>query len=93
MRRLPFALIAIAASGCVLKGRYVPGAPMELAHADYEVLGKTNGKACGVYILGIDFGHLFTDERAYASALPFQWGDRDARRALPDALGKMPNAQ
>jgi len=106
MKNLLLALAATATlAGCNLKSHTVPGAPLPFASVDYDVLGATSAEACGTYIFGIDFGHLFTDSQGAAGAaaggdplsailgaLPIGGPSPEAGRALYDALEKMPEA-
>ena len=101
MKRLLLVLAAGALlAGCTKKVHGVPGANPEFAKADYTVLGKTNHEECGTYILGIDFGHLFANQKASVSGggggilafLPFGGMNAEESRALYHALDKMPEA-
>ncbi len=92
-------LASLMAAGCTLKTRDIPTAPVPFASADYTVLGNTNAEACGTYILGIEFSRLFSGEFASYAVdaglplpLPSFWGNPEAREALYEALGRMPNA-
>lgn len=94
---LPLALLAL--SGCSLKGAQVPSADIPFAEADYTLMGKTSAESCGTYILGIDWGHLFKNESASTTGgdalpipLPIGGGTAEQKRALYDALEKMPDA-
>ena len=100
-----FVSIALAASligGCTLKTHSVPIAAPEFAKADYTVLGKTNHEECGTYILAIDWGHLFSNQKASVTSsgggisdvlLGFVGGySKEESRALYHALDKMPEA-
>ena len=96
--------VALLLAGCNLKYHAVPGAPLPFASVDYTVMGATSAEACGTYILGIDFGHLFADQEGSASAaggddplaaivgLIAGGGSPESARALYDALEKMPDA-
>jgi hypothetical protein len=101
MRRVILALAAGAlVAGCTMKKHGVPGANPEFAKADYTVLGKTNHEECGTYILGIDWGHLFANQKAAVSGgggglldlLPFGGMGPEESRAMYHALDKMPEA-
>jgi hypothetical protein len=106
MKNLLLALAAMATlAGCNLKSHTFPGAPLPFASVDYDVLGATSAEACGTYIFGIDFGHLFTDNQGAAGAaaggdplsailglLPIGGPSPEAGRALYDAMEKMPEA-
>src|SRR4051812_14820775 len=97
-------LAALFAGGCNLKYHSIPDSGIVMAHADYQVLGATSAEACGTYIFGIDFGHLFTDSQGAASAgagsgigailglLGVGAPSPEAARALYDAIEKMPDA-
>jgi hypothetical protein len=103
---LPIALSLLA--GCSFKYHGIPGAPLRFASVDYTVLGETTAEACGVYIFGIDFGHLFVDKQMGngSGSLSFNpmdilvgalsgassSGNAETGRALYDALEKMPEA-
>lgn len=102
MRTLSVLLFA-ALAGCNFKYHAVPGAPLPFASVDYTVLGETSAEACGKYIFGIDFGHLFRDQEGgtgggggdsvvalLAGFLPS--GSAEVSRALYDAIDKMPQA-
>ena len=105
MRKAIFALFALTLSGCALKGAKIPGAPIPWADAGYTIMGKTTEEACGSYIFGIDFGHLFANQGASVSAssgasglgailamLPVGGGTKEESRALYHALDKIPEA-
>lgn len=92
-------------AGCNLKYHSFPGAPLPFASVDYDVMGATSAEACGTYIFGIDFGHLFTDQQGSAGGggggdplsailgmLPIGGPSPEAGRALYDAMQKMPEA-
>lgn len=99
------AVAALALTGCNFKYHAVPGAPLPWASVDYKIMGATSAEACGTYIIGIDFGHLFVDQQGSASSagasdplsailgmLPIGGPSPEAGRALYDALEKMPEA-
>ncbi len=102
MKRLSFILLVLAGftfiSGCAHKNTNIPSADIPFAEADYEVLGKTNAEACGTYVFGIDFIHLFRDRSTTMAATPGLFGlfgiglTREGSRALYDALEKIPEA-
>lgn len=106
MKNLLLAAAAFATlAGCNLKYNTFPGAPLPFASVDYEVMGATSAEACGTYIFGIDFGHLFTDQQGSAGGggggdplsmiigmLPIGGPSAEASRALYDAMEKMPEA-
>ena len=107
MKNIVLALAAFATlAGCNFKHHSFPGAPLPFASVDYDVLGATSAEACGTYIFGIDFGHLFVDQQGGASggggggdALSMIIGlvagsgtSPEAGRALYDAMEKMPEA-
>lgn len=98
MKSTLLALALLATAGCNYKQHYVPDSGIEMARADYSVMNATSAEACGVYILGIDWGHLFADStaatRGEASILSLIAGGSvpEERRALYDALEKMPEA-
>ncbi len=106
MKNILIALVALATlGGCNLRSHTFPGAPLPFASVNYEVLGATSAEACGVYIFGIDFGHLFVDSQGSAGAapggdafsmilgmLPIGGPSPEAGRALYDAMDKMPEA-
>lgn len=104
MRKALLAIMAISLSGCALKGAKIPGAPIPWADAGYTIMGKTTEEACGAYIFGIDFGHLFANQGAGVTAaaggspldaimgmLPIG-GSKEEARALYHALDKIPEA-
>ena len=84
-------LVALPAGGCMMKTHTAPSMNPEPARADYTVLGKTNHEECGSYIFGIDWGHLFANQKARSVGYP-AWRTREASRALYHALDKMPEA-
>ncbi|MFT5684470.1 MAG: hypothetical protein ACI8RZ_005411 [Myxococcota bacterium] len=100
MRSTLLAVAALALSGCAMKSADIPGANIPFADAGFTVLGETTEEACGSYILGIDFGHLFADEggsvkggtSALPIPLPFSGGTPESSRALYSALAKIPEA-
>ncbi|MBM4369503.1 MAG: hypothetical protein FJ102_25040 [Deltaproteobacteria bacterium] len=71
MRNLAIAAAAFAVlAGCSYKNHNAPGfgpSGSRFASADYSVLGETSAEACGTYVFGIDFGHLFVDKAGQAS--------------------------
>jgi hypothetical protein len=95
-----------ALCGCSFTDASIPKAPIEMARSDYTLLGETTAEDCGTYILGIDFGHLFSNEEAAVGGsaarsssflrvlLPFLGVFRtpEPGRALYKALAKIPNA-
>ncbi|MDG1481440.1 MAG: hypothetical protein P8R54_17730 [Myxococcota bacterium] len=88
-------LIAAAAlmlSGCALKSASIPSADIPFADAGYTILGETTEESCGSYILGIDFGHLFSDQGASAGWSLISSGTPESSRALYAALAKIPEA-
>lgn len=98
-------MLALAASltGCNLKSHAIPAAPLPFASVNYTVMGSTSAEACGTYIFGIDFGHLFVDQQGSTSAgggdalsallgAVAGGGSPESGRALYDALQKMPEA-
>jgi len=100
MRKL-LALAALAlfgTTGCMMKSSKIPGANIPWADAGFEVMGQTTEEACGTYVFGIDWGHLFTNESSgvkSASALPIPipiGGNAEESRALYHGLMKMPEA-
>jgi hypothetical protein len=100
MMRFALALPLVLMAGCTYKYHTVPEAAPEFAKADYRVLGKTNHEECGTYILAIDFGHLFANQRGTRlsnspiAGIPFigGGGSPEEARALYHALDKMPEA-
>lgn len=98
-------LLSVLLAGCNLKSHTFPGSAPPWASVDYTVMGATSAEACGTYILGIDFGHLFVDNQGGASAggggdplsailgmLPVGGPSPEAGRAMYDAMEKMPEA-
>lgn len=93
------AIAALALSGCAFKGAAIPGAAIPFAKADFTVMGETTEEACGTYIIGIDWGHLFKNE---GGGVPMSvWsvvmsgpmmGNAESSRALYHALEKIPEA-
>ncbi|MFZ5478653.1 MAG: hypothetical protein ACOZNI_17915 [Myxococcota bacterium] len=105
MRKLLAVATVLMAAGCNFKDHTYPGASLPWASVDYQVLGPTSAEACGTYIFGIDFGHLFADQQGGASGggggdplsmilgmLPIGGPSAEAGRAMYDALEKMPEA-
>ena len=102
MRKAILALVAFSLSGCALKGAAIPGAPIPWADAGFTVMGKTTEEACGSYVFGIDFGHLFANQGASvkaSSSNPLSMltalvsgGTAEESRALYHALDKIPDA-
>jgi hypothetical protein len=105
MKKTLLALVLLLGAGCNLKNHTFPGAPLPWAHVDYDVLGPTSAEACGTYILGIDWGHLFVDSKGGASGggggdpissilalVGAGGGTPEDARAMYDALEKMPEA-
>ena len=90
-------------AGCSMKTRSIPDSGIGYANANYTVMGSTSAKDCGVYVFGIDFPHLFSNQAGSASAGggdPLSallgaltgGGGAEESRALYEALGKMPEA-
>lgn len=100
-RIVSLALALTVFAGCSLKGQQIPGFSPRWASADWKVLGRTNQEECGTYVF-IDWGHLFKNESAAASAtspagilasyLPSPGNIPEARRALYHALDRVPEA-
>lgn len=103
--RTPLLLIAALLAGCNFKHHSFPGAPLPWASVDYTVMGATSAEACGTYVFGIDWGHLFVDSQGGASGggsadplsaligmLPVGGGVPEEGRAMYDAMEKMPEA-
>lgn len=103
MKKLAFLLPLALLGACNYKSHTIPGAAIPMASANWSLMGATSAEACGTYILGIDFGHLFTNRGGSASAaggdplsailgmLPIGTTP-EASRALYDAMEKMPEA-
>jgi len=92
-------LFSTIAAGCSFKSARIPSAAIPFAEADYQVMGKTKAETCSSYILGIDWGHLFSNQAATIPvaaggfSLPFVGGgNSEERRAMYMALEKMPKA-
>lgn len=97
-------LSALLLGGCNLKSHSIPGAPLPFASVNYTVMGATSAEACGTYIFGIDFGHLFVDQQGSTGGggasdpisaiigLIGGGGSAESARALYDAMEKMPEA-
>jgi len=95
-------------AGCSYKNHLAPPfgpSGSRFASVDYTVLGETSAEACGTYVFGIDFGHLFVDKAGASgdgaadpiSALlgvvgALMGGNPEEARALYEALDKMPEA-
>ena len=103
MRNFLVAALALALTGCSMKGARIPEMAPRWAKAGYTVMGKTTEEACGTYILGIDFGHLFANQGGsikYSAsggplaAIPLPIGGpiAEEKRALYHALDKIPEA-
>lgn len=101
MKKLLFVAAAIVLSGCSYKNHSAPGFGAKFASVDYTVLGETSAEACGTYVFGIDFGHLFVDKAGAVSGgggdplsilLQMLGGNPEEARALYEALDKMPEA-
>jgi hypothetical protein len=101
-RYLAIGLVLLA--GCTMKTRSIPDSGIMYAHANYTVMGSTSAKDCGVYVFGIDFPHLFSNQAGSAAAGgggdPLSaligaltgGGGPEESRAMYEALGKMPEA-
>ena len=50
---------------------------VKLVKLDYKVLGETSAKETRSYVFGVDFAHLFHDERAEMDSSPM-FGSCDA---------------
>lgn len=101
MKKLLFIASALVLGGCSYKNHNAPGFGAPWASVDYTVLGETSAEACGTYIFGIDFGHLFVDKAGSGGAagadpisalLSMFSGNPEESRALYEALDKMPEA-
>lgn len=97
MRLAVCLLLAASGSGCAQRRATIPPFAPAFAPADWTVLGETNHEECGLYVLAIDWGHLFVDQAARVTgvlAVPIV-GPRllpEEARALYHALDKMPEA-
>jgi hypothetical protein len=103
VKKLAFLLPLALLGACNYKSHTIPGAPIPLASANWSLMGATSAEACGTYIFGIDFGHLFKNRGGSASSaggdplaailgmLPIGTTP-EASRALYDAMEKMPEA-
>lgn len=103
MRKILLAAAVLSSlAGCTLKGARAPQAPIPFADAGFTVMGQTTEEACGAYVLGIDWGHLFNNQGASLSApvtggftlpaLPIGGPTPEEKRALYHALDKIPDA-
>lgn len=105
MRTSLFLLAATLLGGCNFKHHSFPGAGLPWASVDYTVMGATSAEACGTYIFGIDWGHLFVDSQGGAGGggggdilsmvmglVSGGGGAPEVGRALYDAMEKMPEA-
>ncbi len=97
MKKVLFtALAVLGLSGCAMKGATIPGSYIPFAKADYTIMGETTEQACGTYILGIDFPHLFANQGAAPKfpllGLGLPVGKAEESRALYHALQKIPEA-
>ncbi len=105
MKKLAFVAAALLLAGCSYKNHNAPGFGARWASVDYTVLGETSAEACGTYVFGIDFGHLFQDKAGATSGggggdplsailalVGVGGGTPEEARALYEALDKMPEA-
>ncbi len=105
MNRLFVLALPALLAGCSYKSASIPGAPLPFASVDYKVMGEVKADACGSYVFGIDFAHLFKDKQGGASGgggadplsailgmLPIGGTSPEAGRALYKALDDMPEA-
>lgn len=89
--------LALVASGCASRVQQVPPFRPDWEPAGWEVVGRTNHEECGLYVLFIDWIHLFSNRRARVTGafgipvLAPQFGPEESR-ALYEALAKMPEA-
>lgn len=95
---------ALVLDGCSYKNHNAPGFGAKFASVDYTVLGETSAEACGSYVFGIDFDHLFVDKAGRVSGgssdplgailamIGLGGGVPEESRALYEALDKMPEA-
>lgn len=90
--RFLLAAAALMLSGCAMKSANIPSANIPFADAGYTVLGETTEESCGSYVLGIDFGHLFSDQGASAGWSILSTDTPESSRALYAALAKIPEA-
>jgi hypothetical protein len=93
------ALSAVTTSGCSFNRATVPGANIPFARADYKLAGATAERVCALYIVGLNFPSLFSDQTASSgggagllAALLGGGGTREEKAALFNALAKMPGA-
>lgn len=100
MKKL-LAVSLVLLGGCNLKYHTLPGAPLRFASVNYTVMGATSAEACGTYILGIDWGHLFVDQQGGAGGASdplslvmgvVAGGSPEQSRAMYEAMEKMPEA-
>ena len=106
MNKLLVIAAALVLGGCSYKNHNAPGFGAKFASVDYSVLGETSAEACGTYVFGIDFGHLFVDKAGSVSGgggssdplsailamIGIGGGVPEESRALYEALDKMPEA-
>ncbi len=83
--------ILVALSGCVQHRSAAPEAPLQLARADYTVVGRVTHEECGVYLFALDVGHLFSNERHRIPGI-LRVSNREEERALYHALQQLPDA-
>ena len=100
MNRLIVLALPALLAGCTYKNATLPPADIPFASADYKVMGEVTAEDCGIYVLFIDAGHLFSNggKASVASGgsilgmLSLGGAAPEVDRALYKALDKMPEA-
>lgn len=94
-----FLLVAVCLAlniACTNRSRNIPEAKITFASVDYEVGDWTDGKACGIYFMGINWATMFGHESARLSGnvvIPFFSGSTpEEGAALYQAISKVKNA-
>lgn len=92
-RWLPLAALV----GCATRVHHVPELRPEWAEAPWEVEGRIRTESCSIYLLFVDWTHLFGDERARIDGRshprpPWSPVVPEERRALYAAMQRLPDA-
>ncbi|MCA9492026.1 MAG: hypothetical protein KC621_18965 [Myxococcales bacterium] len=92
LRLLP--LVALCA--CATRVHHVPELKPAWSEGPWEVEGRVRTESCAIYILAVDWPHLFADESARVDGAvlrpPWSRVVPEERRALYDAMQRLPDA-
>ncbi|MCB9686916.1 MAG: hypothetical protein H6735_17890 [Alphaproteobacteria bacterium] len=92
LRALPLLVLG----ACATRVHHVPELKAAWSEGPWVVEGRVRTESCAIYILAVDWPHLFADQRARVdgAALRPPWSRvvPEERRALYDAMQRLPDA-